>query len=162
VICPFTTRPQKHWFEERWAELAGRLTADLGLPVVMLGGPADREAAARIRAQAGEGLIDLAGGTGLLEAAATIARASLVVAVDTGLGHMGIAFGRPSLLLFGSTCPYRDTTHANARVLYHPLPCSPCRRRPTCGGELTCMKLIAVDEVVSAAREVMSSPGPSG
>jgi heptosyltransferase-1 len=157
VLCPFTTRPQKHWFADRWGALAERLKAELGLPAVLLGGPADRGAAAEIGAAAGGDPIDLVGGTSLLEAAALIHRAALVVAVDTGLGHMGIAFARPSLLLFGSTCPYRDTTRGNARVLYHRLPCSPCKRRPTCNGAFTCMRLIAVDEVLTAARAVLGA-----
>lgn len=163
VICPFTTRDQKHWFAPRWAELARRIQSELGAPVAMLGGPTDRQAAAEIHAEAEEGtgtrtspgLIDLVGETSLLEAAALIHRAALVVAVDTGLGHMGIAYARPTLLLFGSTCPYRKTTRGNARVIYHRLPCSPCKRRPTCNGDFTCMRLIEVDEVLSAARQVM-------
>jgi len=157
VICPFTTRPQKHWFEACWAALAGRIQGELGLTVVMLGGPADRVAAARIRASAhaGDALIDQVGHTSLLQAAAMIKRSDLVVAVDTGLGHMGIAFARPSLLLFGSTCPYRDTTRSNARVLYHPMPCSPCKRKPTCGSRFDCMRAIDVNEVFAAARSVI-------
>jgi heptosyltransferase-1 len=86
-----------------------------------------------------------------------IERASLLIGVDTGLGHMGIAFGTPSLLLFGSTCPYLDTTRANARVLYHKLDCSPCKRRPTCGWAFTCMHLITIDEVLDAARGVVGA-----
>ena len=158
VICPFTTRPQKHWFEERWADLAARLHRDLGLPVLMLGGPADRGAAVGIAqrtATAGPGLTDLAGGTSLLQAAALIEASRLVIGVDTGLSHMGIAFGRPTLLLFGSTRPYLDTGRANARVLYHPLPCSPCKRRPTCGGAFDCMRRIEVDEVLGAASDLL-------
>lgn len=155
VICPFTTRPQKHWFETRWAELADGLKAQLGLAVVILGGPGDREAADRIRALAGPGLIDLSGKTSLLQAAAIIDRCALLVGVDTGLGHMGIAFKRPSLLLFGSTRPYLDTTRADARVLYHALPCSPCRRKPTCNGEYSCMKSIEPGAVLSAAEDIL-------
>ena len=155
VLCPFTTRPQKHWFEERWAELAARLRRELDLPVLMLGGPADGDAAARIDQRTeGPSLINLAGGTSLLQAAALIEASHLVIGVDTGLGHMGIAFGRPTLLLFGSTRPYLDTGRANARVLYHPLPCSPCKRRPTCGGRHDCMRLIEVDEVLAAATDL--------
>ncbi len=155
VVCPFTTRPQKHWFEDRWSALADRIRMELDLPVVMLGGPADRDAAGRIRAAAATDVIDLVGKTSLLEAAAMIHRCSLLVAVDTGLGHMGIAFARPSLLLFGSTCPYTDTTRTDARVLYHPLPCSPCKRRPTCNGDFTCMRLIETSEVFDAARALL-------
>lgn len=157
VLCPFTTRPQKHWIEERWAPLAARIRTDLGLTPVVLGGPADREAATRIGDAADPPLVDLTGRTSLLEAAALIDRASLLIGVDTGLGHMGIAFGTPSLLLFGSTCPYLDTTRANARVLYHKLDCSPCKRRPTCEGAFTCMRLITIEEILDAARGVLGA-----
>jgi heptosyltransferase-1 len=68
---------------------------------------------------------------------------------------MGIAFGRPSLLLFGATRPYLNTTRDNARVLYHPLPCSPCRRKPICNGEFTCMKSIRSSDVLDAAVELL-------
>lgn len=152
VLCPFTTRPQKHWFEGRWGELATRLGTELGLTPVLLGGPGDQAAAQRI-ADAAEGpLVNLVGATSLTEAAALIDGADLLVAVDTGLGHMGIALGTPSLLLFGSTRPYLDTNRSNAQVLYHPLPCSPCKRHPTCAGAFTCMQAIQVREVLAAAR----------
>jgi heptosyltransferase-1 len=152
ALCPFTTRPQKHWVETRWGELARRLSEELGLVPVLLGGPADRAAAARIRAAASVPLVDLTGQTSLTTAGALIARAALLLGVDTGLGHMGIVFGTPSLLLFGATRPYLDTSRANARVLYHRLDCSPCKRRPTCAGAFTCMRLIEVEEILAAAR----------
>jgi heptosyltransferase-1 len=162
VLCPFTTRPQKHWIEGRWSALATRLGSDLGLVPVLLGGPADQRAAARIAGESEGRLVNLVGRTSLTEAAALIDGAELLVAVDTGLGHMGIAFGTPSLLLFGSTRPYLDTTRANARVLYHPLPCSPCKRRPTCGGAFTCMREIQVGEVLTAARELIGRAPQEG
>jgi heptosyltransferase I len=155
VLCPFTTRAQKHWIEERWARLAHRVRDELGLVPVLLGGPGDREAARRIADAADDQLIDLTGQTSLTEAAALIDRAALLIGVDTGLSHMGIAFDTPSLLLFGSTCPYLDTTRANARVLHHARPCSPCKRRPTCDGQFDCMRAIGSDEILRAADEVL-------
>lgn len=178
VIAPFTTRPQKHWFEDAWRELIPRITRELGMQVVMLGGPADREAAERIaegldvadsipgirplgvasgRPNAvPDGVVhDLAGRTKLLEAAEIIRRSSLVIGVDTGLTHMGIAFDRPTVALFGSTCPYLETGSARTRIIYHALECSPCRRRPTCAGAFTCMRGITGDEVLTAARDAL-------
>lgn len=155
VLCPFTTRPQKHWIEERWARLAHRIRDELGLVPVLLGGPGDREAAQRIADAADDQLIDLTGQTSLTEAAALIDRAALLIGVDTGLSHMGIAFETPSLLLFGSTCPYLDTTRTNARVLYQARPCSPCKRRPSCDGRFDCMRAIGSDEILRAADEVL-------
>lgn len=161
ALCPFTTRPQKHWVEGRWGVLAERLHRDLGLRSLLLGGPGDRVRVAGLLGQAEGTVLDLVGQTSLGEAAVLIKGAALVVGVDTGLSHMGIAFARPTVLLFGATCPYRETGRDNARVLYHRLPCSPCRRRPTCGGAFTCMGAIGVEEVLDTARSVLAeAAGP--
>lgn len=148
VICPFTTRPQKHWFNTSWNELIAAIEQQWGMPVVLLGGPGDRPACEAIQAQRPARLIDLVGETSLRQAAAIIARAELVVGVDTGLTHIGIAMNRPTLCLFGSTRPYLETTHANAQVIYHQLSCSPCKRNPTCHGAFDCMAVINVAEVI--------------
>ncbi len=154
VLCPFTTRPQKHWFPEQWQTLIQRLADEHHLPSVILGGPADREAAHEIGTTSPAPVINLAGDTSLREAAAMIARASLLIGVDTGLTHMGIAQRTPTVALFGSTRPYLNTLSDSAEVLYHPLPCSPCRRHPTCNGEFTCMRLITPQQVLESAVRV--------
>ncbi|MEY6431303.1 glycosyltransferase family 9 protein [Thioalkalicoccus limnaeus] len=155
ALCPFTTRPQKHWQESRWAELADRLAAELDLPAVLLGGPNDRPAADRIGHMTSGHLVDLVGATGLREAAALIERAALVIGVDTGLAHMGLALRRPSLLLFGATRPYLDPEQPDARILYRALDCSPCRRGPTCDGRFPCMRSIEVGDCLAAARDLL-------
>ena len=156
VICPFTTRPQKHWFAASWRHLIERIQVDWGLSLVILGGPGDRHAAKQIASAHSSGLVNLVGETTLREAAAIIALAELVIGVDTGLTHMGIAMQRPTLSLFGSICPYLDIIHANARVIYHAKACSPCRRNPTCREAFDCMAAISVDEVIA---EAMRLPG---
>ena len=157
ALLPFTTRPQKHWVEARWPVLAAQLRERLGLRSVILGGPADRAAAVRIASAASTRMLPLAGETSLREAAAVIEGARLVVGVDTGLTHMGIALGRPTLALFGSTRPYLETGRSDARVLYHPRDCSPCRRKPVCDGRFDCMAEITVEEVVEAAGRLLES-----
>jgi heptosyltransferase-1 len=156
VICPFTTRPQKHWIESYWPELAHRLREQLGIGTVMLGGPGDRDAAARLREASGGAIIDAAGRTRLREAAALIEGARLLVGVDTGLTHMGTAFEIPTIAIFGSTCPYLRTDSPRTVVLYKNLECSPCKRDPTCGGAYTCMRLVTVDEVMTEARRLLA------
>jgi heptosyltransferase-1 len=124
----------------------------------MLGGPGDRAPAAAIAGAAGVGrVIDLTGRTSLPVAAALIDRCRALVGVDTGLTHMGIALRRPTLALFGSTCPYLDTARPDATVIYHPRDCSPCRRRPSCGGRFDCMRDIGVDEVLAALDRLAGS-----
>jgi heptosyltransferase-1 len=157
VLCPFTTRPQKHWVEERWPALSERLERELGLASIMLGGPADRDAAERIADAASGRVASAVGATSLRQSAALVSHAALLVGVDTGLTHAGIAFGVPTLALFGSTCPYLDAGRDNARVLYHKLDCSPCKRKPTCGGAYTCMHALSVEEVMTNAAQVLGT-----
>lgn len=157
VICPFTTRPQKHWFVEHWRALIPQLQARLGMTVVMLGGPGDRAAAPAIAADTG--IIDLVGRTDLQTAAALIRDSALLIGVDTGLTHMGIAFDRPTVCLFGSTRPYLRSDSPRTRVIYHALECSPCRRNPTCNGAFTCLRGITPDEVLAAVRRLLAGDG---
>ncbi len=149
VCAPFTTRPQKHWVEEHWLQLAPQLEKRLGLQPLWLGGPADAENAARL-AQLGGG-VSFAGKTSLAVSAAVIERARLVIGVDTGLVHLGTAFRVPTVALFGATCPYLETASPHTAVLYHPYPCSPCRRSPTCDGQFPCMRDISAEEVLDTA-----------
>ncbi len=153
VLAPFTTRPQKHWFEDAWRALIPRLHERFGGPILLLGGPGDHAAASRIGA--GLPVTDLVGQTSLLEAAALIRNARLLIGVDTGLTHMGTAYHRPTLCLFGSTRPYLRTDSPATRVIYHALSCSPCKRRPTCGGAFACMRDITPDEVMHHAEALL-------
>ena len=170
VLAPFTTRPQKHWFEDRWGEIAARIRDQLKLPVVLLGGPSDREAAGRIAALARgptrdgpvsgtspSPLIDLTGRTGLGEAAAVVKQASLFLGVDTCLTHVSVTFRRPAVLLFGSNIPYREAPYARARIALELQPCAPCGNHPTCGGVFQCMRALGVDEVFALARSALET-----
>ena len=156
VLCPFTTRPQKHWFEDRWIHLARQLR-ESGLTPVLLGGPADREAADRIAACM-PGIANLVGALKLDESVAAIADAAVVIGVDTGLTHIGSALGVPTVALFGSTCPYLDPVAHRSAVLYEKLACSPCRRNPTCDGRFDCMRALEVERVLSEALRVCALP----
>ena len=156
VFAPFTTRPQKHWFEDAWQALAPQLIDATGLIPVILGGPADGEAAARIAA-ADPRIVNLAGQTRLPEAVAAIAHSALLIGVDTGLTHMGTALARPTVAIFGSTCPYTNTGLPTGRVIWLGLECSPCRRRPTCGGKFTCLRDITPAMVLERARAMLAA-----
>lgn len=162
ALVPFTTRPQKHWFEERWSRLADWIRDDMGLTPLFLGGPGDREAMARIREGAEGGVEDLVGKTTLGQAASVLARARGAVGVDTGFTHLSIAFRRPTVTLFGSTLPYTDPPNAMTRILHHPIHCSPCRKNPTCDGAFWCMQELDGERVFQALREVLAVEGPVG
>ncbi len=153
VCAPFTTRTQKHWVERHWVEVAQGILQDLGLTVLWLGGPADAVQADRFVLEGGG--VSVAGKTSLAVSAAIIEGAALVVGVDTGLVHLGTAFRRPTVALFGATCPYLEAPSPLTTVIYHPFPCSPCRRSPTCDGRFPCMGDISAAEVLATATALL-------
>lgn len=155
ICCPFTTRPQKHWLTEYWQTVIEQLSASLNKPLVVLGGPAD-QAAAQVLCE-GLPAINLAGQTSLPVAAALIRQTDLLIGVDTGLTHLGTTYRRPTVCLFGSTCPYLHTDSPYTKVLYHPRDCSPCRRNPSCDGQFTCMREITPTEVFETATALLAS-----
>ena len=156
VLAPFTTRPQKHWPEAHWRTLIAALLAR-GEALTLLGGPGDREAATRLLQGLPAGaVLDLVGATKLPEALAWIADARAVIGVDTGLTHMGIACDRPTVALFGSTLPYRGGGRAPLQVLWLGLGCSPCGRKPSCGGRFPCLVDMTPERVLSALDRVLA------
>ncbi|MBB1160673.1 glycosyltransferase family 9 protein [Aquariibacter albus] len=158
VFCPWTTRPQKHWFEDRWVELA-RLVRARGMLPVVLGGPADRAASEQLVAQA-TGTLQLAGHLPLDASLAVISQAKLLIGVDTGLTHAGTALHIPTVALFGSTRPYLDAGSPTTVVLHSGRACSPCRRRPSCGGRFDCMRDLDLAQVWRAAETVLAAAQP--
>jgi len=101
ALVPGAGFATKRWPVQRFAELAAKLNA-AGHPLCILGDAADRPLAAAIREQAPASL-DLTGKLGLLESAAVLAGAKLVVTNDSGMMHVSEAVGTPVVALFGST-----------------------------------------------------------
>ncbi|MGC8768230.1 glycosyltransferase family 9 protein [Calditerrivibrio sp.] len=146
VIAPFTTRPQKHWIEIYWQELLKRILSDYpDNDIIILGGKNDYDAAERLVVH--ENVKNFSGKTKLDEAMAIIYLSVGIIGVDTGLTHMGTAFEKNTIAIFGSTVPYLTTANPKTKVLYAGLPCSPCKRNPTCNNRFDCMHAITSEMV---------------
>jgi ADP-heptose:LPS heptosyltransferase len=105
VIHPGAGYQARRWPAERYAEVAVSLRA-AGLDIVVTGGPAETDLARHVVTRAGlPPDADLSGRTNVLELAALVARARMVVCGDTGVGHLATACRTPSVLLFGPTSP---------------------------------------------------------
>lgn len=96
----------KIWPTSGFLELVAGVRAEFDA-VVLLGNDSDRIPARVIAAGASLPCVDLAGHTGLLEAAAVLACCRAFVGNDSGLGHMAAAMGVPTLTLFGPGDPAR-------------------------------------------------------
>ena len=108
---------KKDWPAGRFAELAPALTKDLGLDVLLLGGPGARDRAAaeavlRACPSAVDGL-----GDGLRRLMWRIDACDVVVAPDTGPLHVAEALGVPVVGLFGHTNPARVGPYGCSREM---------------------------------------------
>ncbi len=105
VIHPGAASGSRRWPAARFAEVARTLAA-WGLPVVITGTGAERSLADQVALAAGLGRgAVLAGRTDLAGLAAVVAEASVVISNDTGVAHLAVAYGTPSVTLFGPVSP---------------------------------------------------------
>ncbi|PKO54666.1 MAG: lipopolysaccharide heptosyltransferase, partial [Betaproteobacteria bacterium HGW-Betaproteobacteria-21] len=51
--------------------------------------------------------------------------------------------------------PYLDAGRSNSRVIWLGLPCSPCRRNPSCNARFDCLRAISPERVMHEARSVL-------
>jgi heptosyltransferase-3 len=110
----------KIWDAARFVALANQCVSEFD-GVILLGGTADRARAEAMQPQINLPSVDLCGQTGLLEAAAVLARARVFVGNDSGLGHLASAVGTPTLTVFGPGDPLRYRPWgAHARWLVAP------------------------------------------
>lgn len=151
-INPGATKQEKRWPEERFAEAADRLYRELGLPVIIFGGPGDRERTGLIeRLMRTHAPLPVAGRASLGEAASLMERCRFLVTGDTGPMHMAVALAVPVVALFGPTNPKKFAPFTTQReVLHHPEPCPAC--------STPCIHSITVDECVHAALRVYKAP----
>jgi len=101
VFLHATSRPDKLWPEANWRALIGAFTR-AGFVVLLPWGSTDERARSE-RLAAGEGRARVPARLPLDALAALIARAELVVGVDTGLVHLAAALGTPTVSLFVAT-----------------------------------------------------------
>jgi len=107
-IVVATSKPEKDWFPERWAEVADALHEQFGMQVVLVGGKSERELVAeRIVMDKARHMPRSELGSGLRNLVAILDASALVLSPDTGPLHMAVALGRPVISLMGYTNPKR-------------------------------------------------------
>ena len=160
LLHPGTMRPEKYWIAGRWAEVVDFCKNELGLPCIVTGASDtyEGEHIAGIRAKAS--FHDLAGRTDLLTLASLIRRSQMLLSVDSTAMHLGAAFEKPQVALFGKTNPFHwRPRHEKARVIQagnpgpNPIFASRHQGAP--------MSEISTGEVIDAIRILMNPSVPN-
>ncbi len=122
VMLHAASKKQKMWPEAYWVELGQQLAEQGYCSVLPAGNEAERAAAHRIALDVPGSVVappaDLSG------LAALLAHAWAVVGVDTGLTHLAVALGRPTVGIYCSTEPRLTGLHG-AQALSLGAPRSP-------------------------------------
>lgn len=141
-------------------EFLKQIALQSDLPVVLIGGPADKaEAESVFSGQSKSKLINLTGSLTLRQSASVLAAARRIVSPDTGMMHVATALQKPVAVLWGSTTPEfgfapfyggsgldeitAKRREAGALSCSVDLPCRPCTRTgfDACPqGHFQCMK----------------------
>ena len=158
VVHPGAAAHARRWPAERFGAVARRLAAD-GSKVVVTGTPDEMSAAAVVVGSGGlPPESDLCGELDVVELAALVANARLVICGDTGVAHLASAYGVPSVLLFGPTPPSRWGPPAGGphTVIWHGSSGDPHGDQPDLG-----LLKIGVEDVMDAACRRLAQPAPA-
>jgi heptosyltransferase-2 len=161
VVAPGSRWATKRWLPARFAAAARRLADELSADVFVVGAEDDVDEGALVARDAGDDSYDLTGAVPIGQLLALVAGSALVLSNDSAVAHIAAGLGVPVVTVFGPTvpaqgfAPYTD----RARVVEAGLDCRPCGRHgsDSCPlGTLECMELVSVDDVVTAARELLA------
>jgi heptosyltransferase-2 len=144
----------KDWPGEHFAALARRLATERDLNVLVNCGPKERDAARAIVAAARDGRVASLADEAELPIGLTkavIRRAKLLVSTDSGPRFFGVAFGVPTVTLFGPTSVAMTQTYAaHETSVALGLDCQPCMARSCPLKHHRCMRDLSVERVMAA------------
>ncbi len=98
-VCVHPGARTSRWAPERFAAVADALAAE-GLRVVLTGSATERELVTHVARRMRAPALDLAGRTSVGSLAALLERSRLLVVNDTGVSHLAVALGVPSVVVF--------------------------------------------------------------
>ncbi|MDP2662191.1 MAG: glycosyltransferase family 9 protein [Dehalococcoidia bacterium] len=166
IIHPGSGAPVKLWTPPGFAQVADALTERYGARVVLIGGPGEEGLVLAVAHAASRRPHILMGMT-LGQIAALLEISRLAIGLDSGVMHLAVAVGTPSIHLYG---PVARTTFGpwglaeKHVVVTSNLPCIPCNRLDYRKRELArhpCVRDIPAAKVLGAAERLLG-PGPSG
>lgn len=144
--------PTKRWPAASFAAVATQLAARGIGPLVVIGGPDEREASGHVQRLTSCPMVDLTGHTSIGLLPALLSKACVLITNDSGPMHVAAAVGTPVVSMFGPTSAVRTGPFGTGHtVLTHDVPCRPCFSR-VCRNAVSmeCLESITPEQVVAA------------
>ena len=155
-INPGAGFPTKIWSLKRYAQLADRLSGELGFSVILTWGPGEEDMVRNIASMMNQKSW-IAPATTIAESIGLYKKLSLFVGGDSGPFHICAALGIPTVSVWGPTHPSRNGAYSkNHKAVYHELHCSFCWKRQCPLGTLACMDKVTVQDLFEATKILAS------
>ena len=160
VILPIAAWKNKRYPLPKMEEVARRINEELQMSVVYLGSENDTYLDELQNLPAGK-IVRITGQSNLEESIAILQESALVIGNDTGLTYAAEAVGVPVVLILGPTSHETGAGHYDSKSIsiQKQLFCRPCSQK---GDRICyrkhryCMETITSDEILSAARQILT------
>ncbi|MBI5031685.1 MAG: lipopolysaccharide heptosyltransferase II [Chloroflexi bacterium] len=157
AIHPGATAASRRYSPEGYGRVAHQLVSTRGAQVVFTGATNEIDLIERIQNQAGVKTFSLGGKLELVQLAAVIELAPVLITNNTGPAHIAAAVGTPVVDLYALTNPQHTPWGVPHRVLSHDVPCKYCFRSICPEGHHNCLELVTPDQVVRAVDELWNA-----
>nr|WP_321400263.1 glycosyltransferase family 9 protein [uncultured Desulfobacter sp.] len=152
-IFPGATIEERLWPSTRWAEVIDQ-AAGLGFSSVLLGGQKEKSLCRLIMSACRtDQVINLCTKLSIAETARLFEKAGLLISTDSGILHLGVVSGLPTISLFGSGIAAKWAPRGKKHVVINKnLTCSPCTlfgTTPACPNHKACMMKILPEDIMN-------------
>jgi ADP-heptose:LPS heptosyltransferase len=105
ILHPGVSEPKRFFPKSLWVDFAKKLIKEFQLPLLLTGSTAEKPFLDRLSAEIGDDVYVAGGLLDLEEFVAAIAKARLIVSVNTGAVHLAAAVQTPVMVLYARTNP---------------------------------------------------------
>jgi ADP-heptose:LPS heptosyltransferase len=162
VISPVSNSELRDWGMANYARLVALLLDRADCRIVLVGSAAQHRQLERIAEENGRDprITNVAGASDWFGTAEIVQAADLVIANNSGVAHLAVACGTPTLAIYsGSHQPQEWGPRGDSvRAVMAVVPCSPCGydKMEECPNDHLCMRQIAPETIADQAIAMLS------
>jgi predicted lipopolysaccharide heptosyltransferase III len=159
IFHPGSARAEKFWDAQRWSDVINHAGDNHDVDFVLTGGPSPLEQTHihQIKSKVRHRVADLSGKTDLLALAALVAKARLLVTVDSAPMHLASASRTPQVILFGPTNPFHWRPQESAALILQGESATPVTQFVPKQPRFP-MNQISTEAVIGAMESLLSTP----
>lgn len=157
AVAPGSKWSSKLWFESNYLKILEKLIEEFDVFPVIFGGREDFETGERLLSKLRHGA-NAAGSFSIRESAAALQKCEFYLGNDTGTMHLAAAANIPCVGIFAAT-DYRGRWYpfgSKNQIFRKTVECEGCHT-PECFNDHLCLRLISVDEVYDACKNLIIS-----